>query len=576
MLRPPAATVPLVALLVLSLPSISALAAGGSVVLRTDDTADGYYYGLGGSGQDRFITEYGAGTFTAGTIICGVRWREHNHGTIPPPGQGIGELRLEDPGNPGCPDIAGGLIATADAASLGTCNGTTNRLFTFGSGAGVPVGDSSLYACVIEPLHGTGGTDFCGTLLDTSSPSQGAAKYYSGGVCGAIPWNHFVEVVVADKRLAVAARATGSARYPGDRGAPVVFTTRPNASGIPSDDSITLTIAIDNGTGASLTRNFSICADRSVIQPSKGWTDVTPHFARIGQAGSIQSPLTLPPGRTVFRLEARSPVLKTKLAAIVNRGPINLPLRVLADDPSVDVDACALEGTIDVDRDARTIGLRRRAGSADDGGMEAFVTVQAPGQAGDAIVARFRAIDLPSVAFTVTGFEVVGGEFGGTGLPGLDAIELRNEDLVFIGNPDLTAIGLLRSFGAADGTGEAPLGPPPTTAVFDVTDFAIDPATSARNLCVCALMLPGGFTSATAIGVDGSPADTQLGDSVAVSSGVLPAFSLFGNAALRLLLDGDRTTLGDSPPSRRQEAPSAPLRVGGRFIAIDRTGRILD
>ena len=92
-----------------------ASAAGGQVALRTDDTADGDYYGLGGSGEDRFITAYAAASVDPSTLLCGIRWRQVNHGSPrPPPGTGMGELRLEDPGKPGYPDLLAGLVATGN------------------------------------------------------------------------------------------------------------------------------------------------------------------------------------------------------------------------------------------------------------------------------------------------------------------------------------------------------------------------------------------------------------------------------------------------------------------------------
>jgi hypothetical protein len=50
-----------------------ALASGGTIVLRMDNSADGYYTALGGSGNDRFINLYPAGTSPSRSIICGAR-----------------------------------------------------------------------------------------------------------------------------------------------------------------------------------------------------------------------------------------------------------------------------------------------------------------------------------------------------------------------------------------------------------------------------------------------------------------------------------------------------------------------
>lgn len=558
----------------------TAFAAGGVVALRTDNGADGYYYGLSGSGLDRYISEYLANTFDPGTIICGARVRELNQGVIPAPGQMGGDLRFEDPANLGYPDLTpAGLIVTVDPLSMGTCAGGTTRNFTYASGAGVPDPVVKHYVSAIEPLHGTTGTlDFCGVLLDTSSAGQGFAKTYSGGNFGAIPWNHFVEsIAFTSKRMDLNIRASGSARYPGDRGIPVVYTTRANLLAV-TDDNITLSISIDNGTGGSIGRNLKICADQSVIDPKKGLKEITGFFRPVGGGAAIMNPLTLPAGRTILKLEVSAASVKTKAASIVNKRVLNLPLRVLVDDPAVDTDACVLDGGADIDDETQALGLRRRAGSADDNSVDAFFVVQAPNQVGDSFNVRFPAVDLPKISYNITGFEVVGGEFGGSGLPGLDAIELRTEDPVFSGAPDLTGVGLLRSFGTADGVGEAPLGPPPTTAVFNSTDININPTLNpglVSNLYVLGLLLPGELATVTAIATDTTPSDTILGDSSFTVSGIQPNTYVLSNVMLRALLDGDRATLEPSAIQAEMN-PRAYLRQAGKFIAIDRNGNRLN
>jgi hypothetical protein len=555
----------------------TAFAAGGVVALRTDNVPDGYYYGLSGTGVDRYINLYLANSFDPGSIICGARWMELNQGVIPPPGAGDGDIRLDDPGNPGYPDIVGGLVAAVDASSRGTCGTGAPRIFTFAAGAGVPDPQADHHISAIEPLHGTTGTlDFCGTLLDTNSAYQGFAKYYSGGNFGALPWNHFIEeIVFTSKRMDLNMRATGSARFPGDAGIPVVFTTRPNVLAV-TDDNITVTMSIDNGTGGSIGRNLKICADQSVIDPKKGLKEITGFFRPVGGGGAIMNPLTLPSGRTILKLEVSSTSVKSKAASIVNKRVLNLPLVVLVDDPGLDTNACALDGGADVDDETQQLGLRRRAGSADDNSIEQFFTVQVPNQVGDSLNVQFKAIDLPKISYNITGFEVVGGEFGGGPLPGLDAIELRTEDPVFSGCPDLTGVGLLRSFGTADGVGSAPLGPPPTTAVFNSTDININPTLNpglVNNLFVLGLLLPGEGGPVTAIGADTVPGDTILGDSTFTTSGIQPCSNFLANWALRALIDGDRSTLESSSVPAEMNPNGNWVRQVGKFIAIDKSGR---
>lgn len=559
----------------------TAFAAGGDLVLRTDNGADGYYYGLGGSGMDRFICEYLDGTYDPGAIICGARVRELNQGAIPAPGYMNGDLRTEDALNLGYPDLmAPGLVAAVDASSLGTCSmsSAVPRLFTFGAGAGVPDPNANHYISAIEPVQGTTGTlDFCGVLLDTSSAPQGFAKTFSGGGFGSLPWNHFVELIVfVSKRMDLNIRAHGTARHPGDVGIPVVFTNRPNSGGSVTDDNISLTLSIDNGTGAPIGRNLEICADQSVISPAKGLKPITGFFRPVGGGGAIMNPTTLPSGRTILRLEVSAASVKTKAANIVNKKVLNLPLRVLVDDPAADTDVCVLDGGADIDDEVQSLGLRRRAGSQDDNTAEAFFVVQAPNMTGDSLNVRHKAIDLPqTVAYNVTGFEVVGGEFGGSGLPGLDAIELRSQDPVFTNSPDLSGAGLLRSFGTADGVGEAPLPVLGTAAVFDITDINIDPTGPSglvSNLYALGLLLPGETSPVTAIGADQVPGDTLLGDSSFTTSGVLPvSYDNTSNYMVRILLNGDRSTLeGEARPVGIPEHPF--VRPVNTFIAIDKNG----
>jgi len=552
-------------------------AAGGTIALRTDGTADGYFFGLGGSGVDRFINEYPAGTLPPGSVICGARVLESNHGSSPRGVMG-GEIRAEDPGLPGYPDLVAPPIATADPASTGECSsGGVPRIFTFGGGLGVAPPPGSHFVCAIEPVHGPAPLDFCGVLIDTNGPNLGVAKYYSGGTFGALPWNIFVEeIVFTPGGLGLRARASGSARFPGDRGVPVVYTTRPNAAGAVTDDRITLSMAFDNGTGAPLSRNITICADPSVVGPGRARRPVTGFFTPVGGGAPIVNPVVLPAGRTILRLEVASPVALARIARFTAARPVNLPLRVVADDPAVDTVACGLEAVIAGATVDRLVGLRRRAGSADDGTAEQFLVPQLPSAPGDSIQARSSVLDLPRVPYAVSGLEIVGGEFGNPGQPGLDAVEVRVPDPVFADSPDLSSAGLLRTIGTRDGIGEIPLGPPPTTAVLDFPNLAVSPAVTPLSLFTVAVILPGSESDVTAVALDTSPAATVLiGDSSVTRGGLPPATPIVGNAMLRLLLDGDRATL-EGGGAGATASPGATLRVGDGLIAIDRWGRRID
>jgi len=349
-----------------------------------------------------------------------------------------------------------------------------------------------------------------------------------------------------NSRIDVTARVSGSSRFVGDSGLPVVFTNRLNAESPtnPTDDNITVTAVIDNMFGGPVSRTFRICTDLSVIVPTRGATEITGAFTPVGGGGQVMNPLTFLPGRTVLRLEMTALSAKTKLGSIVNRLPANLPIRVLVDEPGADADACALDGSTDVDETESVIGLRRRPGSSDDDSAEAFVVVRPQTGEGDSINAVHRAVDMPKVPHVISGVEVVLGEFGGSGLPGLDAVEVRRCHLIFPGSPDLSPGGLVRTVGAVDGVGSVAGGPPPTTVVLNVADYPVDPATAGDDLFVRAVLLAGQISAVTAVGVDQDPTETLLGDASFTLSGDTPANDLpSGNAMLRLLLDGDHGTL---------------------------------
>lgn len=572
------------AVILIALAGRPASAAGGRVVPKADGSDEGGYFGLGGSGEDRFINEYSVGDYPAESILCGAIVRSLHQGN-PPFGSMRVDIRPEDPSNPGYPDLAVAPIAVCDEESVSSCEGSRRQLLTFGRGQGIPSPATKHYLSAIEPVHGTTGTlDFCGILIDASSSYLGAAKYYSGGRFGALPWNIFVEEIVFDvNAMDLRVRASGSPRYPGDPGIRAVFTRRPHVGPGVTDDDISLAISIDNGTGGVSSRNLSVCVDATAIDPMKSLRPVTGYFRPVGGGPAIMNPIALPPGRTVLRLAIATEQVKAKIASVCDARAVSLPLDVLVDDPAVDLDPCRLEAIPSfgrADDERQVLGLRRRAGSSDDDSAESFFTARfpAPNQTGDAINVRFPAIDMPRVAYAITGFEVVGGEIGGSGLPGLDAIELRTADPVFTSAPDLSALGLLRSVGIADGVGEAPLGPASSTVVFDVADLAVaapEESSGAANFFLVALLLPGESTVASAIGVDRSPVETVLGESTFTLSGLLPTYAVSGNAMLRLLLDGDRATLAERGAPATM-SPSAVLRSEGYFIAIDRWGRRIE
>src|SRR5262245_8049133 len=105
----------LATLLASALAAPSALAAGGALVKKTDGEHDNVVYTLGGSGNDRFITEYTEADFGPGAIVCGARLVVWTAGAPNQAPIRI-ELRTEDFTRPGFPLLTqAGLLAAGDA-----------------------------------------------------------------------------------------------------------------------------------------------------------------------------------------------------------------------------------------------------------------------------------------------------------------------------------------------------------------------------------------------------------------------------------------------------------------------------
>lgn len=339
---------------------------------------------------------------------------------------------------------------------------------------------------------------------------------------------------------------TGSARFPGDAGQSVVFTRRRNAAAAPSDDALTLHLLIHNGTGAPLVRRLEICGDRGAVGLPPGQKRLTSLFRPVG-GGTLPDPLTIPVGRTILRLEAGSAAARRKIADAVDRaGSVNLPLEVILDVPEADIVRCELESDDHTDFADDLVGLRPRTGAPDDAVADEFFVAQSPTALRDSMHVQLGTLDMPKVPYSVTGLELVGGEFGGAGLPGFDAGELRRADPICPAQPDLSPVGLLSSFGVVDGIGEIPTGPPGTVVTLDTHDVFVDPVARPENLFVLAVTVPGERVDGpiTALGGDSSPAHTNLGCSGYELFGVQPSQDFgYANFMLRALLDGEGATL---------------------------------
>jgi len=343
--------------------------------------------------------------------------------------------------------------------------------------------------------------------------------------------------------LDVQVEASGSPCRCGIVGLPIVHTCRPNPGAAVTDDCVTLTISVDNNSGAALARNLRICTDLSVINPKKGFTEHTRFFRACVGNNPVRNPLSFPPGRTVMQLAMSSSAIKSQLAALIaTTGSINLPFKVLVDDPAVDSNLCALDGTSCVDEATAIAGLRRAPGQDDDGTAESLRgSVNATSLMNDSLEVYIAPEQLPHVPFTVTDLEVHGGDVGG-GMGGLDALELRRARLV--GGrphcPDMGPFGLVLKVGNVDGVLSVPM-----TATADYRmppdpgmPTLLDPAQFPAGLFVRGVFMPGETASAfTGIGAD-ETAVTLLGHSAA-TSGANPtvcAFDASANYMLRLIM----------------------------------------
>jgi hypothetical protein len=576
-----------IALVALAVPS--ALASGGQVKLKTDNGADGYYYNALGSAAARYVAKYEAGDVRIFGILCGVRYRDldssvrtgNDDYTL-----GL-DLRSPDPDAPEYADLKDrGLLAAGDANSVPSCSTTgATRTGTFGGGAGVPHPGTRFFITMPQPANNaqdTGG-DFCGILLDTSSAFANSARsqgYFPGGPRTSIGFNHFVEAVVFEPLdQDISLRMTGSSRFPGDRGLPAMFARR-RCSGADcrvdgrdstgndrTDDFITARIAVDNRLGPA-TLDLVIEADRSAVNPKLGPKDVVSLFRPVGGGTPVMNPLSLPTGRTLLTLEIDRVIARRLLPRL----PANVPFHLRLADPN--------DPDLVPDEESQLLGLRPNAGYYDDDSHdEGFFFTQSPVLSGDALSVRYDAVDLPKPGnpLVITGAQVVGGEFGATGLSGLDAFELRREDTVLPGNPDLSPQGLFRSQGTVGDPGNSdgiPTGIPVTTVSIDFTDYVAtpeDPALAA-NLFGLAYLSPGDtLASVTGIGSAGA-GDVFVGNSSTLHAGALPVTPfLSGDLEIRLDVEGE---LGTSAAGRRtKRIEGAVLRVPGRYVLVDKGGR---
>jgi hypothetical protein len=582
--------VALAPLAVVALGARHAAGSGGEVKLKTDNGPDGYYYNALGAAAGRYVAKYEAADIRMDGLVCGARRLDNDNSIIV---HGVDaythglDLRASDPNAPEYADLtSAGLLAPGDPNSLVSCStGAASRTGTFGGGAGVPHPGFRFFITLAQPANNdpANGIDFCGILLDTSSIFANSARtqgYFPGGVKTSIGFNHFVEAVVFEPvDQDVSLRMTGSSRFPGDRGLPVQFARRRcsgSACRISSmdptdnngtDDFITARITIDNRLGPA-TLVLVVEADRSAVNPRLGPRDVLPFFRPIGGGAPVTSPITFPTGRTLLALEIDRVIARRLLARL----PVSLPFQVRLEDPN--------DPNLIPDEESQDLGLRPNTGYYDDdthsGG---FFFTQSPVLSGDALCVRYDAVDLPKPgnALVVSGAQVVGGEFGVTGLRGLDAFELRREDTILPGNPDLSPQGLFRSQGTVGDPGNGdgiPMGIPVTTVSIDLTDYVATPQNPALavNLFGLAYLNPGDTgAQVTAIGSAGA-GDAFIGNSSTLHAGEIPVVP-FASVDLEIRLDVEGE-LGTGAAGRRtRRIEGAVLREPGQYVLVEKGGR---
>ncbi len=367
----------------------------------------------------------------------------------------------------------------------------------------------------------------------------------------------------------VKTKTRGAPRYPSDEGSKTTKARRKcdtdredcesTDEGSTTDDFIHATVVVDNNTQLPSPLDLIIEADASALNPQLGSRDVTQAFRMVGGGPRIMNPMVFPPGRTALRLELRAPVPSGLLSSL----PVNLPFKMSLKDPNDPgvTFHCATD----------TVGLRPNVGHEDDDEACFFPRVQNPTLTGDAMMVRIPAIDAPKLGneWRISGLEFVGGDLGGSSLPGLDALQLRVEDPILPSSPDLSPRGLLRWVGSIGDPGNADgisVGPPATTVSVDITDYKVTPTLphEAPNLWVMAYLNPGDSAQIfTAIGSDGTT-ETLVGNSYVLPSFVNPAINIPDfNFQIRSLWDGPPSRSRERAPiqrrTRRQEAISGML-----------------
>jgi hypothetical protein len=500
--------------------------------------------------NDRVIVRYGTpGTpspngseFDPNSVICGARARAGHQSNVSVDRPVVCDVRLEDPLNPGFPTVAAdapiggttigasGVGADSNGAPAQCASSVSYENFTFGGGLGARDPLQAIF--LTWKIAGVGTNDPCWIGLETAAPYNGRGLYYNSVTATYGQWgnNLWLEAnVFTPRTLTLNFRMHGSAQFPGDPGQKIWFI-RADAAGTITDDYITTSIVIDNGTGGVIgPQNLSLLADQSAVNPKLGLKDMTSSFRLISNPKvSLASgnPYSYAPGRT--RLEANIPAtIASKFIALM---PLQVPF-IGRTGPTSNPGAF---------HRTQALGLRGHRGTVDSGIATVAYIVQPTTITLDALATRFPLRRLfprtgvspsntagtgtPVASINVTSLDVNAASNGGAG--GFDAVQLRRADPVVLNAADQSPQGLLGGAGiVADGNVDVPIAVDPNGFICHVSANAQSPAIAVSNaddVWIMTYPQPGDTTAGGSFVCADLQADTYLGQSFFSVAGAQP------------------------------------------------------
>ncbi|MBI1850217.1 MAG: hypothetical protein HYR85_07715 [Planctomycetes bacterium] len=520
------------------------------------------------------------------TIICGARTRTGHQSSVPANRPEFLDIRLEDPNNPGYPDvvplpapaaaaltIATPAIAADQNAAPAQCPVAVGyQQYTFNGAAGIP--DPLVAFFLTWSITPANSNDPCYLAIETSAPFNGRASYFNSTTVTYIPgsFNAWIDAIAyCPPGLTLSLRMHGSSVFPGDHGLPDWFI-RADEGGTIVDDYVSATIVVDNGAPAPIAlQTLSLVADPSVISPRLAPRNVAARFVVSSTPGvSLASgnPYSWPPGRTTFRASVPARIAGKFQASM----PVNVPFVAMSTPPGLP--PIVARGVL---------GARRQRGQIDDGTAELAMMVQGPSVTGDALAQRFPTVrffprigGVPVTRVDVTRIDVAAVSIGS--VRGFDAIEIRRDDPVLIHSADPSPQGLYGRIGiAGDGVPDLaiPADPNGVCRFFSFTATPPIPVPSTADVWVDVVFMPGAIGGAGPNGTflcTDTTAATVLGESFASFAGAVPFVPMpLDNGMVRLVSTPipfggrpsfDPPVLRASPAPRPVLAGQYPMRVG--------------